>query len=106
MTTFDNREQAFENKFAHESEIQFRAEARRNRLLGQWAAEQLGKNGPQAAAYAEEVVKTHIDAATSEVLRKIRADFDAAGVAQTDHQIERRMEEFMAAALASLKSGS
>jgi len=106
MTTFDKREQAFENKYAHDSEIQFRAEARRNRLLGKWAAEQLGKSGSQAEAYAEEVVKTHIDAATSEVLRKIRADFDAAGVAQTDHQIQRRMEEFMAAAIASLTPGS
>jgi hypothetical protein len=106
MTTFDKREQAFENKFAHDSEIQFKAHARRNRLLGQWAAEQLGKSGEQAAAYADEVVKTDIDAATSEVFRKIRADFDAAGVAQTDHQIRRRMEEFLATALASLQSSS
>jgi hypothetical protein len=106
MTTFDKREQAFENKYAHDSEIRFRAEARRNRLLGRWAAEQLGMSDQLAEAYAEEVVKMHIDAATAELLRKIRTDFDAAGVAQTDHQIQRRMEEFMAAAVASLKSGS
>jgi hypothetical protein len=106
MTTFDKREQAFENKYAHDSELQFKAEARRNRLLGRWAAGQLGKSGPEADAYAEEVVNTHIHVASSEVLRKIRADFDAAGVAKTDHQIQRRMEEFMAAAIASLKSDS
>jgi hypothetical protein len=106
MTTFDKREQGFESKFAHDSEIRFRAEARRNRLLGQWAAAKLGKGGPEADAYAEELVKTHIDAAASEVLRRIRADFDAAGVAQTDHQIQKRMDEFLAVALASLQSGS
>jgi hypothetical protein len=106
MTTFDKREQAFENKYAHDSEIQFRAEARRNRLLGQWAAARLGKSGAEVQAYADEIVKTHIDAATSEVLRRIRADFDAAGVAQSDRQIQKRMDEFLAAAIASLKSGS
>jgi hypothetical protein len=106
MTTFDKREQAFESKYAHDSEMQFRAQARCNRMLGQWAAEQLGKSGPQADAYADELVRTDIKAASSEVLRKIRADFDAAGVPQTDRQIRRRMEEFLTTALASLKTGS
>jgi hypothetical protein len=86
--------------------MQFRAQARCNRMLGQWAAEQLGKSGPQADAYADELVRTDINAASAEVFRKIRADFDAAGVPQTDHQIRRRMEEFLTTALASLKTGS
>ena len=105
MTTFDKRENAFEGKFALDAELQFKAEARRNRMLGLWAAGKLGKSGASAEAYAESLVMADIAAAGSEdVYRKIKADFDAAGVQQTEHQIRRTMAEFMAIALESVKT--
>ena len=99
MTTFDKREDAFENKFAHDAELQFRAQARRNKLLGLWAAALLGKTGTDAEDYAKMVVAADLDHAGHEdVFRKIRVDFDEAGVAQSDHQIRRTMDELMAEA--------
>ena len=75
MTTFDDRENAFENKYAHDAEMQFKAEARRNKLLGLWAAELLGKVGDEADAYAKEVVKADFEEAGDEdVFRKVSAD--------------------------------
>jgi hypothetical protein len=77
MTTFDIRENAFENKFAHDAEMQFKAEARGNKLLGLWAAELMGKSGDDAAAYAAEVVKSDFEEAGHEdVYRKVSGDFD------------------------------
>lgn len=78
MTTFDERANAFENKFAHDSEMQFRAEARANKLLGLWAAGLMGKSGDEAAAYAIEVVKADFEEAGSEdVVRKVASDLGA-----------------------------
>lgn len=75
MTTFDDREKAFENKFAHDAEMQFRAEARRNKLTGLWAAGLLGKTGGDADAYAAEVVKSDFaEAGDGDVVRKLAAD--------------------------------
>jgi len=75
MSTFDDRENAFENKFAHDAEMQFKAEARRNKLLGLWAAELLGKTGDEAAEYAKEVVKADFEEAGHEdVYRKVSGD--------------------------------
>lgn len=75
MTTFDDRENAFENKYAHDAEMQFKAEARRNKLLGLWAAELLGKSGADADAYAKEVVKSDFEEAGHEdVYRKVSGD--------------------------------
>ena len=72
MTTFDDREHAFEAKFAHDSEMQFRAEARRNKLLGLWVAEKLGKSGADADAYAREVVASDFEeAGDADVVRKV-----------------------------------
>jgi hypothetical protein len=100
MTTFDKRKDAFEEKFAHDAELRFKAEARRNKLLGLWAAGLLGKTGTDAEAYAKEVVAADFEQAGEEdVFRKIRGDFDAAGVAQSDHQIRRTMDELMAKAI-------
>ena len=99
MTTFDKRKDAFENKFAHDAQLRFKAEARRNKLLGLWAAGLLGKAGGDADAYAKSIVAADFEEAGDEdVFRKIRADFDAAGVAQSDHQIRRTMEELMGTA--------
>jgi hypothetical protein len=106
MTTFDKRETAFEGKFVLDAELQFKAEARRNRMLGLWAAGKLGKSGDEAEAYAESVVKADIvEAGSEDVFRKIKRDFEAAGVDQTEHQIRRNMEEFMVKALESVKAG-
>lgn len=75
MTTFDDRENAFENKFAHDAEMQFKADARRNKLLGLWAAELMGRSGADADAYAKEVVKSDFEEAGHEdVYRKVAGD--------------------------------
>ena len=80
MASMDERKDAFENKFAHDEELKFKAIARRNKLLGLWAAEKLGKTGADADAYAMEVVKADFEEAGDEdVYRKVRGDFDAAG---------------------------
>lgn len=105
MTTFDNRDNAFENKFAHDEELRFKATARRNRLLGLWAAEKLGLSGDAAAEYAQSVVRADFEeAGEDDVFRKVRADFDAAAVAQSDHQIRRTMAEMMQLAVVQLQS--
>jgi hypothetical protein len=106
MTTFDKREEGFEKKFAHDEELKFKATARRNKLLGLWAAEKLGLNGPAAEAYAKEVVASDFDEpGEDDVFRKIRKDFDAKGVAQSDHQIRRTMEQLMEQAIEQIKAG-
>ena len=105
MTTFDKREDGFEKKFAHDEELRFKANARRNKLLGLWAAEKLGLTGDAAAAYAKEVVMADFEeAGDHDVFRKIRKDFDAKSVAQSDHQIRRTMDELMAEAIAQIKA--
>ncbi len=107
MTTFDKREEAFEQQFAHDEELRFRATARRNKQLGLWAAEKLGLNGAEADSYALSVVMSAFeDGGEADVRSKIRKDFDANGVAQSDHQIVRQMTELMAKAIADIKTGS
>jgi hypothetical protein len=106
MSSMKDREEGFERKFALDEEQRFRANARRNKLLGLWAAEKLGKSGEAAEAYAKEVIVVDFEEAGDEdVFRKIRRDFDAAGVAQTDHQIRRTMEELLATAVQQIKNG-
>ncbi|MGE0653849.1 MAG: DUF1476 domain-containing protein [Alphaproteobacteria bacterium] len=105
MTTFDKRKDAFENKFAHDAELRFKAEARRNRLLGLWAAGLMGKAGADAEAYAREVVESDFaEAGDEDVFRKIRGDFDAAGISQSDHQIRRQMDDLLSQAVAQVSS--
>ena len=105
MTTFDKREEGFEKKFAHDEELQFKAGARRNKLLGLWAAEKLGLAGAEAEAYAKSVVVADFEEAGDEdVFRKIRGDFDAKNVDQSDHQIRRTMDELMAEAVAQIQT--
>jgi hypothetical protein len=104
MTTFDKREEGFEKKFAHDEELQFKANARRNKLLGLWAAEKLGLTGTQADAYAKEVVMADFEeAGDQDVFRKIRKDLDAKKVAASDLDIRRAMDELMAEAVAQIK---
>ena len=107
MTTFDKREDAFEKKFAHDAELQFKAQARRNKLLGLWAAGLLGKVGAEADAYAKSVVASDFEEAGDEdVFRQIRKDFDAASVEQSDHQIRRTMDDLMRTAIDQIKNGT
>jgi len=105
MSTFDKREEGFENKFAHDEELRFKATARRNKLLGLWAAELLGKTGDDAQEYAKEVVRADFEEPGDEdVFRKIRADLDAGKIEQSDHQIRRTMDELMQKAVDQLQN--
>jgi hypothetical protein len=102
MTTFDDRENAFEAKFAHDSEMQFRAEARRNRLAGLWAAGLMGKSADEAAAYALDVVSADFEEAGDEdVVRKIVADL--AGKASAD-EVRAKLKELLPLAKSQLMS--
>lgn len=106
MTNMNERRDAFENKFAHDEELKFKATARRNKLLGLWAAEKLGKTGEAAEAYAKEVVASDFEeAGDNDVFRKVRNDFDAAGVEQSDHQIRRTMDELLFVAAEQVSKG-
>jgi hypothetical protein len=106
MSTFDKREEGFEKKFALDEEQKFKAEARRNKLLGLWAAEKLGKTGADADAYAKEVVMSDFEEAGDEdVFRKIRGDLDTAGVAQTDAQIRTAMNDLLTVAAEQIRNG-
>jgi len=96
MTTFDDRENAYENKFAHDQELNFKAEARCNKLLGLWAAEKLGKSGEAASAYAAEVIKADFEEAGHEdVVRKVAADL---GDKASADEIRAKRAEFLAQA--------
>ncbi len=103
MTTFDKREEGFEKQFAHNEELKFKATARRDRLFGLWAAEKLGITGAEADAYAKSVVIADIE--THDPVAKVREDFDAKGVAQSEEQIRRVMNDFMARAVVEIKAG-
>jgi hypothetical protein len=104
MSSFDKREEGFEKKFALDEEQKFKAEARRNKLLGLWAAEKLGKTGDDAAAYAKEVVSADFEeAGDSDVLRKVVKDLEGKGVTEAD--IRKKMDELAAGAGAQIKAG-
>lgn len=106
MSSFDKRQEGFEKKFAHDEELRFKAGARRNKLLGLWAAEKLGKTGDEAETYAKSVVAADFEeAGDDDVFRKVRKDLDAAGVDQSDHQLRRTMEELMATAIEQIRDG-
>jgi hypothetical protein len=107
MTTFDKREEGFENMFAHDEELRFKANARRNKLLGLWAAQKMGLSGAAADAYSKEIVVADFEEAGDDhVLRKVSKDFKAKDVAQTDQQIRQTMDALMVEALAQIKAGT
>ena len=94
-----DREQDFEARYAHDQELRFRIEARRNKLFGLWAAEKLGKTGEEARLYAQEVIKAAFTRTGDEdVFQKVRKDFEAGGVVQSEHQIRRNMVDFLSEA--------
>lgn len=103
----EEREKGFERKFAHDEELQFKAGARRAKLVGLWAAEKMGLSGAEAEAYAKTVVVADLaEAGEEDLFRKIRGDLDAKGVQQSDHQIRRAMDEKLAEAVAQIKASS
>jgi hypothetical protein len=103
MTTFDDRENAFESKYAHDAEMQFKAEARRNKLVGLWAAEKLGLSGAEADEYALSVIRADFqEAGHEDVVRKLVEDL---GARSTMAEIRLKMAEFLSAAKAHLISG-
>jgi hypothetical protein len=105
MTTFDKREEGFEKKFAHDEELTFKATARRNKMLGLWAAEKLGLAGAEAEAYAKEVVMSDFEEpGDNDVFRKVRRDFDAKKISQTDVDIRKKMDELLAKAVEQIKA--
>ena len=105
MTTFDDRQKGYESKFARDEELRFKATSRRNRLLGLWAAEKLGRTGDEADAYAREVIRADMqEAGDDDVLRKIHKDFEAAGIAQSADEIRRTMHQMMAQAVEQIES--
>jgi hypothetical protein len=106
MTTFDQRKDAFENKFALDEELRFKATARRNKLLGLWAAEKLGKSGADAEAYAKAVVVADFEEAGDEdVVRKVKGDFASASVGVPDEEIRRVMTELLVKAAEDIQAG-
>ncbi len=105
MTTFDDRKNAYESKFAHDEALRFRSVARRNKLLGAWAAEKLGKSGPDADAYAREVVRADFaEAGDEDVARKILADFEVTGVQTDAGTIRQKMDELLIVAAQQIES--
>ena len=107
MTTFDKREEGFEKKYALDEEQKFKAEARRNRLLGLWAAEKLGITGDAATAYAKDVVAADFEeSGDADVVRKVLGDLTAKGVAVTEPELRVKMDELMATAVMQVKAGT
>lgn len=105
MSSFTDREQGFESKFAHDREQEFRALARRNRMLGEWAARRMGLDNVDD--YARAVVKSEVDQpADEDVLRKVTQDLAGAGISVSAHDIQAKMDEFLAVARDQIKNGA
>jgi hypothetical protein len=103
MTTFDKREQGFEAKFVHDEELRFKAMARCNKLLGNWAAAQLGLSGDAAAAYANGLVTANLESQTTEdILHKVSGDLAAKGISEP--QVAEKLQEYWLVALQQLEA--
>ena len=105
MTTFNNREKAFEDKYKHDQDLQFRVEVRRNKLLGLWVAEMLGLSGADAEAYAKEVVSADFEEpGDADVVRKILADAEPKNLDLNEHSLRKKMVELVAVAKEQIMS--
>jgi hypothetical protein len=105
MTTFNNREKAFENKFAHDADLKFKAESRRNKMLAEWAGAKLGLTGSALEDYVKAVRKADLqEAGDNDVFRKLKADLDAKGVGVSDADLSKQMGEFLAKAVAEIEA--
>jgi hypothetical protein len=106
MSLFPEREDAFEKEFAHDEELRFKATARRNKLLGLWIAERLGKTGPEAEAYARSVIQAEFQGSGSaDVRRKIRQDLENAGKTMDEAELDAKLQQLMARAVQEIKAG-
>lgn len=106
MTTFDEREQGYEKKFALDQDLKFKAEARRNKLLAEWAAQKLGIAADGLADYTRSVVRADLqEKGDDDVFRKIQKDFGDAGVSVADQDIRAKMSEFLGQAVAEIEGG-
>jgi hypothetical protein len=107
MGIFEDRQRAFERMFVHDEETRFRALARRNKFLGQWAAEQLGLSSQDASAYVEEIRNITVAAQGDEqIVRKLHQDFEGAGVTVSESQIREKMSELLVKAVTQIRSGA
>jgi hypothetical protein len=107
MTTFDDREKAFERKFALDQDLKFRAEARRNKMLAEWAAAKLGITGQALDDYVKAVRRADLEEkGDDDVFRKVRKDFDEKGVPIQDNEIREAMSEFLARAVSEIEASS
>jgi hypothetical protein len=107
MTTFDEREKGYEKKFAHDADLKFKAESRRNKMLAEWAGALFKMNAAQIADYVKEVRKADLaEKGDEDVFRKLRADFDAHKVAMPDQEIRAHMHQFLAKAVTDIESGA
>ncbi len=104
MTTFDKREQAFEAEFVHDEETRFKAVARCNKLLGNWAATKLGLTGEAATAYGNALVTAELDKGGEDVLHRVASDLGPKGISETE--VASKMQEFLGVALAQIKAGA
>ena len=105
MTSFNDREASFENKFKHDKELEFKATARRNKLLGLWAANLLGIHGVDAEAYAKSVIKADLEQpGDADVVAKLLGDFKQRGVDLSEHRLRKQMTELMQAAVSQVQS--
>ena len=96
MTSFGDREKAFEDKFKHDQELQFKVEARRNKLLGLWVAELMGRAGDAADSYAKEVIASDFEEpGDGDVVRKVMGDLEKAEIEMSEQRLRKKMEEFM-----------
>ena len=99
MTTFNDREKAFEDKYKHDQDLQFKVEVRRNKLLGLWVAEMLGLSGADAEAYAKEVVSADFEEpGDADLIRKIQADIQSKNLDLSEHRLRKKMDELVAVA--------
>ena len=106
MSQFDDRRDAYETKFAHDEQLRFKATARRNKALGLWAADLLGRSGPDAQAYAKSVVMADFEeVGDGDVLRKVLGDLEAGGVQMSEAAVRAKMNELLAVAVAEVESG-
>ena len=106
MPLFNEREDAFEKRFAHDEDLRFKATARRNKLLGLWAAERLGKSGDEADAYAKSVVLADFEeAGDADVLRKVRQDLEGAGSPVAEAELKDKVAQLTARAIEEIKAG-
>ena len=105
MAGFNDREKAFENKFKHDEELRFKAMARRNKLLGLWAAEKMGLADAEASVYAMDVVKSDFEeAGDDDVLRKVLGDLQAKGIESSEHIVRKHMDELLETAIKQISA--